>query len=93
MKLWLLRPNENLKTTENPWEPWYDKAFGFVVRAETEERARELANEDGGAETGEISNNVYRAGGDPWLDPKFSTCMELKSVGVEGVVIVDFKSA
>ena len=36
MRLWLLRPQEGLIEGDNPWDPWYDKAFGFVVRAETE---------------------------------------------------------
>ena len=30
MRLWLLRPVEG----DSLWDPWYDKAFGFVVRAE-----------------------------------------------------------
>lgn len=38
MKLWLLRPVVGLDENDNPWWPWYDKAFGFVVRAETEAR-------------------------------------------------------
>jgi hypothetical protein len=37
VRLWLLRPVESGSAF---WEPWYDKAFGFVVRAETEEDAR-----------------------------------------------------
>jgi len=90
MKLWLLRPNES---NHSPWEPWYDKAFGFVVRAETEERAREIANENGGNEIGKISNHVYRTGGDPWLDPILSSCIELNADGDERMIIRDFASA
>ena len=54
MKLFHLYPKENIEG-ENPWSPWYDKAFGFVVRAETEEEARKLANEEGGDEVGDVS--------------------------------------
>jgi hypothetical protein len=43
MKLFLLRPKENL-LGENPWEPWYDKCFGEVVRAKNEIEARQLAD-------------------------------------------------
>lgn len=93
MKLWLLRPKPDIPEENDPWEPWYDKAFGFVVRAESEERARTLANDSGGNETGEITTNVYRMGGDPWLDPDFSTCVELTNVGVEAVIICDLRSA
>lgn len=37
MRLWELRP---IDKDSGPWEPWYDKAFGFVVRADTEAQAR-----------------------------------------------------
>ncbi len=75
MKLWLLRPVDD-------WEPWYDKAFGFVVRAETEGRARELASADAGNE-----------GAGVWLNADETTCEELSDDGPEAVVIQDFKSA
>jgi len=93
MKLWLLRPVDNLTREDNPWEPWYDKAFGFVVRAETEEDAREMANKCGGDETGKAQRVVYRTGGDPWLYPKYSTCIELTAEGESDVIITDFASA
>ena len=90
MKLWLLRPQEKYERVSlggnddasNPWEPWFDKAFGFVVRAETEERARQLASEDAGDEN-EGS----------WLSPEFSSCVELSVTGLETVIIRDFASA
>jgi hypothetical protein len=83
MKLWLLRPIEGLEN--DPWEPWYDKVFGFVIRAETEERAREIANENGRDETCKFNARIYREGRDPiyltlpdpWLDSTLSTCDEL----------------
>ena len=40
MKLWLIRTRD---PTSGAWDPWYDKAFGFVVRAETEGQARKFA--------------------------------------------------
>jgi len=93
MKLWILRPKENLSEQNNPWIPWYDKAFGFVVRSETEERARQIANSFGGSETGLISMVVYRTGGDPWLDPDLSSCVELTLDGEERMILVDFHPA
>ena len=92
-KLYFLRLRYDLPEENNPWEPWYDKAFGFVVRAESEKQARELANRDGGAECGPVRNTVYRTGGDPWLDPEFSHCEVLTSDGDAGVIIQDFRSA
>jgi hypothetical protein len=83
MKLWILRPVENLPDHASPWKPWYDKAFGFVVRAETEEAARAFANREGGDETW----------ANPWLDSTVSTCIELTPDGEEGVVIIDFARA
>jgi len=93
MKLWLLRPTEALYNEISPWEPWYDKVFGFVVRAETEERAREIANLNGGNEVGEPCNKPYRTGGDPWLNVALSSCIELKSDGDECMIIRDYASA
>ena len=79
--LWLLKPRDDIKG-ENPWEPWYDKAFGFVVEARSEAEARQLANEDGGDECG-----------DPWLDPEMSTCERLRTTGKPRIVIQDFRRA
>lgn len=81
MKLWLLRPvSEN--QVGGPWSPWYDKAFGFVVRAMTEQEARQYAAEDCGDE-----------GGVAWLDSALSKCAVLTPKGATGVVIRDFKAA
>lgn len=87
MKLWLLRPVEG----DHHWEPWYSKAFGFVVRAETEEDARKIADRNGGNETStEYSEDQSRH---PWLDAEHSTCNELTQDGSEGMIIEDFASA
>jgi len=92
MKLWILKPAKDLPE-DNPWEPWYDKAFGFIVQAPDEETARKLANENGGDETGKISHDIYRTGGDAWLDHEMSTCKELQVGDVEMVIMRDFASA
>lgn len=86
MKLWLLRPVESVVIVQdrnlNPWQPWYDKSFGFVVRAPTEEMARFIASEHCGDE-GEAA----------WLDAKHSTCMELLLEGEGGMIIEDVANA
>ena len=94
MKIFLLEPQENLGK-DNAWEPWYDKAFGFVIVANNEIEARKIANESGGDETGDRRCLVYRTGGNPWLDPKQSKCIELKAENYkEGEMILrDFASA
>lgn len=76
MKLWLIRPSD---PTSGAWDPRYDKAFGFVVRAETEEQARKFAAAAAGDETE-----------DAWLSTMLSTCEELTADGDPGIVIHDF---
>ena len=81
MKLWLLRPAKDLPAG-NPWDPWYDKSFGFVVRADTETAARVMARDEAGDE-----------GGASWMDLAKSTCTELLPAGEPGVVIQDYARA
>ena len=90
MKLWLLRPKDG----SPHWDKWYDKAFGFVVRAETEQRARELAADEAGAEDwSESSSRDDEHQHNPWLISGCSTCEELSAGGSEEVVVRDFASA
>lgn len=91
MKLWLSRPIES----SGLWGPWYDKCFGFVVRAKTEERARKLAEDASGDESaytyldGGGTKKIVRA----WEESHHSTCVELTTEGDEMVVIRDFAGA
>ncbi len=85
MKLWLLRPVEGLSREDDPWIPWYDKVFGFVVRTESEKSARRLADFDACDENSETIN--------PWLDSRYSTCQELSAEGEPGIIIQDFAAA
>ena len=103
MKLWLLRHIAG----RPEWEPWYDKAFGHVVRAETEQQARELAAEAAGAEApwdwdaiaplAFMSVHGHPRGKkrkqNPWLDAAASTCVELTTGGAAEVVMTDLHSA
>ena len=92
--LWLLRPVMELPDSDNPWLPCYDKCFGFVVRAETEEKARTLAHRNGGDENrGEFGGKQVSDTTTPWLDSQYSTCEKLEESGVSEVIISDFRSA
>lgn len=96
MKLFLLRPLDGLPEdrSKNPWRPWYDKAFGFVVRAEDESAARALAGGDAGDEAGRDYNaGTSRERPNPWLDAALSSCVELTPEGAAEVVIRDFAAA
>lgn len=85
MKLWLLRPVTDKSKKGDPWDPWYDKAFGFVVRAETEEKARRIADDNAGDENYDAKH--------PWLSSRYSICEELSSEGKEDLIMKDFASA
>lgn len=86
MKLYLLKPIENLEVDH--WDPWYDKAFGFVVRAETEFDARHIANNHCGDEDRDFPPDES-----PWLSAEFSTCTELSADGESEMILRDLHSA
>lgn len=88
MKLWLLRPFDDAPE----WEPWYDKVFGFVVRAETEVQARQMV-EGGNEVKKEWGDEDLEIVDNPWLDPARSTCECLTEDGPAGIIITDFHSA
>lgn len=80
MKLFILTPRPFVEG-RNPWGTWYDKAFGFIVRAETEDDARRYANEVCGDE------------GPVWTHEKYTYCTILKDDGTPGVIMHDFRAA
>ena len=78
MKLWLLEPMVH-------WNPWFDTQAGLVVRAETEQDAREIAQESSGDEDRQFVK--------PWLDPEVTSCFELTAEGEAGIVLRSFDAA
>lgn len=95
MKLWLLEARRDLSEEDDPWEPWYDKCFGMVVVASSRKEARKLAHTNAGDENrGEFMDETISKTTQPWLHPKYSTCIELKApYKKQKVVLRDFKSA
>ena len=85
MKLYLLKPVEDILIVDNPWGAWFDRCFGFVVRAENEQEARKIATKNSGDEKFENKNC--------WLDPFLSNCTELTSEGEKGLIIRDHRGA
>ena len=85
MRLWNLFPSETVDGRASQWSPWYNKAFGFVIRAETEKQARQIATDNSG---GESHGGVY-----PWMDERYSICEELTQNGVSELVLRDYRSA
>jgi hypothetical protein len=86
----LLRPIDGLPN--DPWIPCYDCCFGFVVRAETEQEAREFAEKEAGDES-DKSRSTRTPLRKVWLDAALTTCTELTTDGEVGIVIRDFHAA
>ena len=78
-RLYILKPRN---PEVYPWDPWYDKAFGFVVCAHDAKEARLFASQQCGDEDS-----------DCWLDPKLSSCKILNNKHKLGVVLRDYASA
>ncbi len=86
--LWELKSRKDLPKEEDPWEPWYETKSEFIIRAETENKARQIAHDNAGAE------NQNRATGteSPWLYRKYSTCSKLEYHGSEGIIYSNYNS-
>ncbi len=69
MKLWLLMPVE---ADPVKWPSCFDECSGGIVQAKTEQRARELMEEDSNHGETRIC---------PWLDLEKTVCLELGYVG------------
>lgn len=73
MKLWHLFREEG---------SWYDENHAFVIRAASEEEARELANRQGGDE--------HARDPDFWKSPANATCVEITADGPAEIILTDF---
>lgn len=76
MQIWKLEPVDGCS---KPWDSGYDKAYGFVVLAETEEGARLLAANDAGDE-----------GRDAWINSQLSTCKVVDTHPPARLLLRDF---
>ena len=76
MALWILKVNN-----EEAYIPKYDVMVGCIVRAKTEEMARELASKHRGDETSEV-----------WLRSDWSTCSLLSPSGKDEFILNDFRA-
>lgn len=79
MKLWILK--RDLK------EIGYDEAAGFVVRAESEEKARRIV-----AEAEYPKDGPGDEGGKFWLDRGLTSCDELPTEGAPDIILRDFNA-
>lgn len=74
MKLFLLKPID-----EGDKIFWYDCNHGFVIRAESEGEAREIA-----------SKNHADEGSEVWLNTERVSCEKITNEGEPGIVLCDF---
>jgi hypothetical protein len=77
-KLYLIERIDDLPHDDDPWEPSWDKGISMVIRAKSESSARKLAA---------YQDDVDWEAGNPWLSPKYSTCIELFYAGKEEVIV------
>ena len=87
MKLYILRQVKE-------WEPWYDTARGFIVRAESEQAARQLIydySKDCGIWQDDLKSGYE--GKEVWLNPELTTCTELNPKGKSEIIMRDFHHA
>lgn len=90
MKLFILRPDyPNIKEGDNPWNPEWDKTFGYVIRAENEAKARKMANR---LSKYEFDKKDYKGYEHPFLYEKYTTCEELLPEGKAELIINDFRA-
>lgn len=80
--LWLLRYIEDLPQSDDPWLGEWATALGFVVRAETPDAARDLAQRHSDKSRG---HDTWKR----WLNAKYSTCVEVPSNGPNKVILCE----
>ena len=88
MALWLLKTRDDLEKGNDPWEPWYDKTFGMVIRGDSEKEIREIAQNK--CQHGDESREGV---GNPWLKKEYSVCTKLLGKGNKEVILEDFQAA
>jgi hypothetical protein len=93
MKLYLIEPILG----NDKWEPWYDELHGMVVRCESEDRCRQIANREGADEIRRVVDYslpvakrpvIYS----PWLDPEATRVTEITNDGEEEIILRDFNA-
>jgi hypothetical protein len=78
LSFWLLRPIEPVQ--QPPWpDPLVNYAYGFVVRAGSEDEARTVA-----------SMEHLDEGAKAWLSPEHSTCEQISATDAPGIIMGDY---
>src|SRR5947209_5842427 len=79
-RLWLLKPLDAIVTAcDSAWCSPADCCWAFVIRAESEGAARQLAQAAG---QGEVRPDLRT-----WLDPRLTSCVELSGDGAPEIIL------
>lgn len=100
MKIFLLKPNKHLNRVNNPWAYYYDMTHSFVIAAETEKEAREIAK-DSTRYPGPFKNyteeqikrfHKYNTDLYPyyWTNNYYTTCIDLSLVEESGLLVNEY---
>lgn len=80
MKFWILGANPDLPDDHPFWKASNEYAVEFLIEAETESEARQIA-----------ALNCGDEGKEAWFNPELSECKELKLSGSPGVWIRHYR--
>jgi hypothetical protein len=96
MKLWLLEPNLKRKTKDEK-DPWnscngWGCYNGYVIKANTEERAREIADNHSFSSDGKENGNYGALTSNCiWCNKELVTCTEIFMDDKEELLLSSFK--
>jgi hypothetical protein len=88
-RLFLLEPKKGLERGNDPFWPPEEKYDGFIVRASSEDEARQVVQEY--AEKDFISHyEVQGVSLRPWVDPLYTVCVEILPDGKAEVILSSY---
>ena len=88
MQLYLLKARPDLDDSVSAKHFGYDRHDGFVIRAESEEQARDMAQSKALA-----MSQGRRSTTDTWTDPGITVCEKLSEQGASEILLEDFYEA
>lgn len=94
MNLYLIKPikkGSKLNPFEGtPWDPWWNKCFGAVMRAGSEAEARQIMSDS--EYVGDAESKLLKQA---WLDESQSkvTCLAEGVSGEKEIILSDFRQA
>jgi len=85
VKLWKLGPQKEYEVEGN-FIFHRGSCWGFVIRAETEEKARKLAHKNARNEKYAYLDRENDIKKETWIEPKYTYCKEILAEGEEEII-------